>query len=74
MPVLELKESEKPVLFYEKRGGGRDIVLFIHGFGLNRKSWYDIVDSFIEHSTVYMVDLIGSGHSSAPEKCSAIFL
>ncbi len=62
--------NEKPVFFHESRGRGKNVVIFIHGYGLNRKSWYDIVDTISENAMVYMVDLIGSGDSSAPENWS----
>ena len=68
MPVQPLQKNEKPSVFFEKRGTGDNLILCIHGFGLNRKSWYDIADSLGEKATVYMIDLIGSGNSPAPER------
>lgn len=67
MPVNSTYPNEKPVLFYEKKGKGKNIIVFIHGFGLNRKSWYDISDLLIKKAEIYLVDLIGSGDSPAPE-------
>ncbi len=48
-------------------GTGSKQVLFIHGFGLNRKTWYDISPRLEKEAIVYMVDLIGFGDSPAPE-------
>jgi pimeloyl-ACP methyl ester carboxylesterase len=64
---LNKSKSDKPVLFYEKKGSGKNTIILIHGFGLNRKSWYDIAPVLAEKSMIYMVDLIGSGDSPAPE-------
>jgi pimeloyl-ACP methyl ester carboxylesterase len=67
MSIQGSQKSTTPAPFYEKRGSGRDTIILIHGFGLNRKSWYDIADALANHAVVYMVDLIGSGDSPAPE-------
>jgi pimeloyl-ACP methyl ester carboxylesterase len=59
--------SVKPVLFYEKKGSGKNNLILIHGFAMNRKSWYDVSPALAEKFVIYMVDLIGSGNSPAPE-------
>lgn len=52
---------------YETHGSGGKHILFIHGFGLNRKTWYDILPIVQSRHTMIMVDLIGFGDSPAPE-------
>lgn len=68
MPVQSPVKKSRPVVFHEKRGAGAKIILLIHGFGLNRKTWYDIADTLCEHAAVFMIDLIGSGNSPAPQQ------
>jgi len=55
-------------LNYDISGSGKRSVVFVHGFGLNRKSWLDIAPLLAKESTLYMVDLVGCGNSPAPEK------
>ena len=57
---------KKPEPFYEIYGSGENPIVLIHGFGLNRKSWYDIVPLLSEEHKIYAVDLIGFGDSPAP--------
>lgn len=57
-----------PTLNFETKGNkGNPPILFIHGFGLNRKSWQDISPMLAENFILYLVDLIGFGDSAAPE-------
>jgi len=53
--------------FYETSGSGNSDFVLIHGFGLNRKSWYDLVPLLPGGSVIHLVDLIGFGNSPAPE-------
>ncbi|MFC1845252.1 alpha/beta fold hydrolase [Thermodesulfobacteriota bacterium] len=53
--------------FYETSGSGNSNIILIHGFGLNRKSWYDLVPMLPGDSVIHLVDLIGFGDSPAPE-------
>ena len=53
--------------FYETSGSGNSNFVFIHGFGLNRKTWYDLVPMLPSGSVIHLVDLIGFGDSPAPE-------
>ncbi len=64
---MNKSKNDKPVLFYEKKGSGKNTIILIHGFGLNRKSWYDIAPALAKESMIYMVDLVGFGDSPAPE-------
>lgn len=59
-----------PIPFYETSGSGNNNFLFIHGFGLNRKTWHDIVPELSGDSVIRLVDLIGFGDSPAPENWS----
>ena len=65
--INQPQTENKPKIFHEMIGTGKKQILFIHGFGLNRKSWNDISPMFAEKATVYMVDLIGFGDSPAPK-------
>ncbi|WP_339134910.1 MAG: alpha/beta hydrolase [Candidatus Electrothrix sp. GW3-4] len=47
-------------------GAGPNTLLLLHGFGTNRKSWYDVAPTLAKSSTVYLFDLIGTGNSPAP--------
>ena len=55
-----------PLPYYEKIGSGRRSMIFIHGFGTSRKSWYDILPLLDCDYSIYLVDLIGCGDSPAP--------
>ncbi len=61
------RNRDKPIPFYETIGSGNNRIILIHGFGLNRRSWYDIAPILADKSILYMVDLIGFGDSPAPE-------
>lgn len=52
--------------FCEVIGEGSKNLLFVHGFGLNRKCWYDLIPYLQEDYKLYLVDLIGFGNSKAP--------
>jgi 3-oxoadipate enol-lactonase len=53
-------------LYYDKTGEGPAVVL-LHGFGVDRRSWYPQVEAFAERYTVVAVDLRGFGLASMPE-------
>ncbi len=52
-------------LHYEKSGAG-PFVLLLHGFGVDRRSWYDQFEPFAERYTVVACDLRGFGLASMP--------
>lgn len=52
--------------FCEVIGEGTNNLIFVHGFGLNRKCWYDLVPFLQEDYKLYLIDLIGFGKSTAP--------
>lgn len=52
--------------FCEVIGEGTNNLIFVHGFGLNRKCWYDLVPFLQDDYKLYLIDLIGSGKSAAP--------
>lgn len=56
-----------PEPYCETLGSGNIPIIMLHGFGINRKSWYDISPMLSDSATIYMVDLIGFGDSPAPE-------
>jgi 3-oxoadipate enol-lactonase len=47
-------------------GNGPDAVIFVHGFGLDRRMWTPIVSSFARDHIVVTYDLRGFGESSMP--------
>lgn len=44
-------------------GNGKDIILFLHGFGCNKSMWRFVIPDFMDTYTVVTLDLIGSGNS-----------
>ncbi len=50
-------------LYYESAGGGEDLI-FIHGFGLDRRMWDDQFEEFSQRYRVLRYDLRGFGKSS----------
>lgn len=52
-------------LYYESAGSGEDLI-FIHGFGLDRRIWDDQFEEFSRRYSVLRYDLRGFGKSSAP--------
>jgi 3-oxoadipate enol-lactonase len=58
-------EVEGGHLYYDKTGEGPAVVL-LHGFGVDRRSWYPQVEAFAERYTVVAVDLRGFGLASMP--------
>lgn len=53
---------------YEKRGNGNNKIIFIHGFGASRKSFYDIASFFNKDYELYLIDLVGFGNSKPDSK------
>ncbi len=53
-------------LFAKRFGGGGETVIFIHGYGVSSKSWYDIVPYIEENFDIHFIDLMGFGNSPAP--------
>lgn len=52
-------------LFFEIAGTG-DALVFIHGFGSDRRVWDDQFDTFAQHYQVLRYDLRGHGKSALP--------
>lgn len=50
-------------LYFEMAGSGEDLI-FIHGFGLDRRMWDDQFEEFSQHYRVLRYDLRGFGKSS----------
>lgn len=50
----------------ERRGTGGPPLVLVHGFGINRRSWYDVAPHLAARGTLHLVDLIGCGASPAP--------
>jgi 3-oxoadipate enol-lactonase len=59
-------EVERGHLYYDKAGEGPAVVL-LHGFGVDRRSWYPQFEVFAERYTVVAVDLRGFGLASMPD-------
>jgi 3-oxoadipate enol-lactonase len=53
-------------LYYDKAGDGPAIIL-LHGFGVDRRSWYPQVEAFAERYSVVAIDLRGFGLASMPK-------
>ncbi|MBK7141636.1 MAG: alpha/beta hydrolase [bacterium] len=51
-------------MFYEEYGEG-DPLVFLHGFTLDRRSWYAQAEFFKTHYRVILVDALGHGKSDA---------
>jgi pimeloyl-ACP methyl ester carboxylesterase len=66
----EMHNMRKAVypLYSEKLGSGDKTVVFIHGYGVSRKSWYDIVPYMQDAFSIHLIDLMGFGDSPAPER------
>jgi pimeloyl-ACP methyl ester carboxylesterase len=58
--------TRPPTPFCEICGSGKTPIVMVHGFGLNRKSWYDVRPLLAEDFLLHLVDLIGFGNSPAP--------
>lgn len=56
-------DKKKQTINYERVGSGENKILFIHGFGASRKSFYDIIPFFDETFELYLIDLVGFGDS-----------
>lgn len=54
-------------LGFEVRGDSGLPLVLIHGFGLNRGIWYELVSNALRKSRVVLVDVRGHGESDAPE-------
>lgn len=44
-------------------GSGKQILIFLHGFGCNKSMWRFVAPAFYDSYTVVLLDLIGSGKS-----------
>lgn len=54
---------------YETKGKGKTDIIFLHGFGASLRTWDDIINFFPEDKyKMYLIDLMGYGFSSKPEK------
>ena len=56
---------ERGLLRYERTGEG-PVVVFLHGFAVDRRSWADQITAFAERHTVIAYDLRGFGESTMP--------
>lgn len=51
-------------LYYEDRGSGSDVLLWIHGFGSSTRGFNMVGDAFDDHRSI-LIDLPGFGRSAA---------
>lgn len=51
-------------LAYEKHGEGSEVYFLFHGFGQNRKAFYDFLKNKKENETYYFIDIFYHGESS----------
>jgi len=64
---LKFFYKEKNYITYEKYGTGSISIIFLHGFGSSKNSWYDFYNFFDnKRYTCYLIDLKGFGNSSIP--------
>ena len=54
-------------LGYEVRGENGIPLVLIHGFGMDRQIWYEVVSTTLAKVHVILVDVRGHGESDAPE-------
>lgn len=52
---------------YQDYGGGKEAVVFIHGWSCNLKFWKANIPAFVNHSRVIAIDLPGHGESDKPQ-------
>src|ERR1035437_300443 len=65
---LKFLYNEKDYITYEKHGTGSTSLIFLHGFGASKNSWYDFYNFFDSLKyTSYLIDLKGFGNSSIPK-------
>lgn len=53
---------------YLKQGNGKDIILFLHGWGCNKEIFKQNIDYVSKFMTVYALDLPGFGESEEPKE------
>lgn len=53
-------------LFSEQSGSGDETLILLHGYGVSRKSWYDLLPLLRNIYNIHMIDLMGFGDSPAP--------
>lgn len=53
---------------FEVHGRGETTIIALHGLGASLDSWRDILPVLKRFGTVYLVDLVGYGHSSKPAR------
>ncbi|MGB3483256.1 MAG: alpha/beta hydrolase [Mycobacterium sp.] len=51
-------------IYYEERGAGRDVLLWIHGFGSSTRGHNGVVEAFGDYRSI-LIDLPGFGRSAA---------
>lgn len=65
---LKFFYNEKDYITYEKHGTGNISLIYLHGFGASKNSWYDFYNLFDSlRYTSYLIDLKGFGNSSIPK-------
>ncbi|MGO2103257.1 MAG: alpha/beta fold hydrolase [Psychroflexus halocasei] len=58
-------------LYYDKRGNGNHVLLFVHGFLESSKMWNSVLSHFDQEKyTVYTIDLPGHGDSPVFEEAN----
>src|SRR5512133_161257 len=50
-------------MYYESYGSGDNVIVFIHGWSVNCRSWDNQIDFFKEGNKVILIDLPGFGKS-----------
>ncbi|MFN8445191.1 MAG: alpha/beta hydrolase [Caldilineaceae bacterium] len=54
-------------LLYHERYGTGPVLVFLHGFSLDRRMWQPQLDAFAAHHSVLLYDLRGFGRSPLPD-------
>ena len=59
-------DSDGFKLYYEEHGEGEPLVL-VHGYGGDRRQWFDLTQDYARYFRTIVVDLRGGGESGVPE-------
>jgi pimeloyl-ACP methyl ester carboxylesterase len=67
-PKLRFAQLDGMRVHYENYGGGKQALVFIHGWTCNTTFWKDNIPAFVNATRVIAIDLPGHGQSDKPEK------
>ncbi len=64
MPTVNIAEGE---LYYETRGSGSDVLVWLHAFGCSLREWDDVIPRLDGYTSI-AIDMPGFGQSAAAGK------